>query len=398
MSFSTPVQASSEGKVSKKLKNFASLDLMRGLCAFAVLLSHIGTFVSDGKPLLPSFLGTVGVQVFMLISGFLMMWHFQERRRMGELWGTSRTCLKFYTRRFFRIAPLYYFMLVLVYVFHDQISFMNGQNHLAFAPTYTSSSHDPTSSGVTLAHILSHFTFLFGAIPRYAQSNPLPDWSIGLEMQFYLFFPFIALLLVRTHYLGATFFLLTLGWISHQLFGVGVTSDPKVLGLFPYPTLLPFMIDRFLVGMLIAAGLFERENGSKRTFLLLLALTVAAIASKKFLLIAFGFTLYELALNFGCGIDIFDKLARRVDSILQGRFFKFIADTSYGVYLIHIPLLILLIWLLVQFTSFEGFSPYVRLFLMTGIVTPVVYLLSYLAFRLIEFPCNSWGHRIVKRF
>ena len=65
---------------------------------------------------------------------------------------------------------------------------------------------------------MAHFTFLFGFIPRYAASTHIPDWSIGLEMQFYLFFPFIAILLIRTHFVGGTFVLIALNLVSASIF------------------------------------------------------------------------------------------------------------------------------------------------------------------------------------
>ena len=287
--------------------SFASLNFLRGLSAATVLFNHTATLISNGKPLLAFNWGGFAVDVFMLISGFLMMWHFYERRNLGETWGSSKTCLKFYVRRFFRIAPLYYCVLVMVFVFHNGLQQLDSQNRNVFQPTFASGPHDPTSTELTAAQVLTHFSFIFGFIPRYAASTPVPDWSIGLEMQFYLFFPFLALLLVRSQFIWGAALLLATSWVSLKLFGVGVDADPKLLGVFPYPTLLPFKIDCFLAGMLLAAGLYEKAHFTKRTFLLLLGLLVAGIYQKKFLLICFLFAFYELALTYGTGIPLLDK-------------------------------------------------------------------------------------------
>lgn len=375
--------------------SFNSLDLLRGLSAGAVLLSHIDTFVASGKALLPHFLGSLAVETFMMISGFLMMWNFLFRLDKGESWASPMTYVDFYSRRFFRIAPLYYLMLILVYSFHGTIVEMSEQNRAVFTPTYVAGSHDPTDSAWSVAHVVSHFTFTFGLIPSFAQSNPLPDWSIGLEMQFYLLFPFIALLLVRSRLLGTVILLLAIKWASLQLFGVGVMSEPRVLGLFPYPTLLAFKIDCFLVGMLIAAGLYEQNHEGKRIILFLVALVVAGFHMKKLLLVSFVFTSFEVSLRRGSGWDRGDRLLNRIDQILAGRLTKFLADTSYGVYLIHIPLLILLVWLLTKYTNFEFYSPVLRLVVMAAIVTPLVYFLGYLAFRFVESPGIEWGRRVI---
>ena len=377
--------------------SFASLNLLRGLSAWVVLFNHTATFVSSGKNLLSFNWGGLGVGVFMLISGFLMMWHFYERRDLGETWGSSKTCLKFYVRRFFRIAPLYYLLLVIVYVFHGGLQQLESQNHSVLLPAYVPGPHDPTSTEMSVSQVLTHFSFTFGFIPRYAASSILPDWSIGLEMQFYLFFPFLALLLVRSQYLWGTAFMLVVCWFSLKLFGVGTNADPGPLGVFPYPTLLPLSFYPFLTGMLLAAALYEKNNFAKRTFLLLLALFVAGICTKKFLLICFLFAFYELALTCGTGIPPLDKTVKSVSRVVEHRVFKFMADASYGVYLIHIPLLVLVIWLLIHLTSFAELSPIMRFLTCFALVIPFVYALAFLAFKYVESPGIAFGRKIVKR-
>ena len=378
-------------------RSFASLNFLRGLSAAAVLIHHTATFVSNGKPLITIDLGGLGVDVFMLISGFLMMWHFYERHNLGESWGSSKTCLKFYVRRFFRIAPLYYLMLVIVYLCHNGLHQLEAQNHSVFAPTFTPGPHDPTNSEISVAQVLTHFSFIFGFIPRYAASSNLPDWSIGLEMQFYLFFPFLALLLVRSQFVWGTALLLVASWISLKLFGVGVMAEPKFFGVFPYATLLPFRIDNFLAGMLLAAGLYEKDNFSKRAFLLVLGLLVAGLYMKKFLLISFLFVFYELATTFGTGLPILDQSVKQVRLLVEHRLFKFMADVSYGVYLIHMPLLALVIWMLTHLSSFAQFSPAMRFLCCMLAMVPIVYSLAFLAFKYVESPGIALGRKIIKR-
>lgn len=397
MNETSQIQPHSPGGANPVEHSFASLDLLRGLSAAAVLFQHTAGLVSNGKPLLTFPVGGYAVDIFMFISGFLMMWHFYERRNRGETWSSSKTCLKFYVRRFFRIAPLYYFLLVILYGVHDGLQQLAAQNQSVFLPTYSPGPHDPTSAVPTVAHVLSHFSFVFGFIPRYAASTDMPDWSIGLEMQFYLFFPFLALLLVRSQFIWGTALLLAASWLSHQLFGVGVNADPKVFGVFPYPTLLPLQIDCFLAGMLIAAGLYEKKHGSKRTILLLLGLLVAGIYMKKFLLICFLFAFYELALANGTGLPLLDQNIRNVSRLVGHRLFKFMADTSYGVYLIHMPMLVVVIWLLTHFTSFASLPPILRFSFGLLAIIPLVYVLAFLTFKFIETPGIAWGRKIIKR-
>jgi peptidoglycan/LPS O-acetylase OafA/YrhL len=52
-------------------------------------------------------------------------------------------------------------------------------------------SNDPSRPEPTGANILTHITFLFGLFPQYASNDVLPDWSLSLEMQFYVAIPLI---------------------------------------------------------------------------------------------------------------------------------------------------------------------------------------------------------------
>ena len=185
----------------------------------------------------------LGVDLFILLSGFLMM--YQYRLRAGsENWDAPGTWAAFWTRRFFRLAPLFYVTLAAaliagpsIYADRVAIDSFLGQA-LQPAERYTDAS---------LTNIVMHLTFLFGLLPEYAFRTPLPDWSLGLEMQFYLLFPFLILLGRR------------IGWIPAALVaaggGVAIALLAGAAGLdYPMPSFLPLKLQLFLAGMLIAAG------------------------------------------------------------------------------------------------------------------------------------------------
>ena len=91
-----------------------------------------------------------------------------------------------------------------------------------------------------------HATFLFGLIPAYSYRTPLPDWSIGLEVQFYLVFPLIAILANRYGWLRATFCALIVGVLIAGLF--------KILHVrYPMSSFLPLKFHIFAAGMLVGA-------------------------------------------------------------------------------------------------------------------------------------------------
>lgn len=137
----------------------------------------------------------IAVDVFMLISGYLLCYQFHRLETM-EPWTRSSSWLRFYTRRFFRIAPLYCLALLVALVFDTQYE---TDRNLVF------SIFPPDCLGLSPVNILVHGTFLYGLLPSYASNNHLPDWSLSLEMQYYAMLPLLMIAVRRFGYLIVCF-------------------------------------------------------------------------------------------------------------------------------------------------------------------------------------------------
>ncbi|HAT30970.1 MAG TPA: acyltransferase, partial [Janthinobacterium sp.] len=173
----------------------------------------------------------MAVDLFMLLSGFLMTHHYLLRRER-EPWESAPTWHIFWVRRFFRIAPLYYALLVVALLAGPYLGQMRHEIAVVWPNTATSASRYYDAS---LGNILAHISFVFGAVPKYSFETPLPDWSIGLEMQFYLAFPFMMWGIARfgAFKTGAALILLC-------LFSVKVFRD--FFHLFEMPSFLPMKL------------------------------------------------------------------------------------------------------------------------------------------------------------
>ena len=91
------------------------LDGLRGFMAFWVFYGHV-KMASIGKlPIWGS--ASLAVDGFMLLSGFLMAYHWNIRQSKFDLLKNQMN--DFYIRRFFRIAPLYYVLLTVAFVGQD---------------------------------------------------------------------------------------------------------------------------------------------------------------------------------------------------------------------------------------------------------------------------------------
>ncbi len=135
------------------------LDILRALSALMVFLYHFRLF----EP------GWLGVQVFFVISGYLITQSIESRP------GAPRQrILAFYGRRIRRILPPLYIYLVLIapYIFLRYPVHIKGW---IASLTFT--------------------TNFYHLLPSYLHSRLLTHtWSLGVEEQFYLVFPFLIVL------------------------------------------------------------------------------------------------------------------------------------------------------------------------------------------------------------
>lgn len=151
------------------LTHYKYIDALRGFAFLGVLTVHTSLQVPSlaGASLATS--GAYGVQLFFLLSAITLL------RSASVRTGKERFPLRnFFLRRFFRIAPLFWFGIVL-YLFLD------GTAGREWAP-----------HGIGLWHVLSTAAFLHGWTPVTINSVVPGGWSIAVEMTFYLCLPFLA--------------------------------------------------------------------------------------------------------------------------------------------------------------------------------------------------------------
>ena len=159
------------------------LDVLRFFAFFGVFIWHLnpgGASFYESFGLLGSLgtAGAFGVDLFFTLSGYLITGLLlRERERTGDI-----NLKAFYARRTLRIWPLYYFSLILALLLSwIPVSLISAPPFLidVFAPIRPS-------------------TYFFMAIFLYNFNSHLPLpfmvhlWSISVEEQFYLFWPWFA--------------------------------------------------------------------------------------------------------------------------------------------------------------------------------------------------------------
>jgi len=352
-----------------------------------VLLSHVQILSGTRRIPILSW-GGLAVDLFMMLSGLLMAHHYLLREAR-EPWVAPRTWLIFWTRRFFRIAPLYYVLLAVAVVFAPYIGHARDAVAAAWSGTGTAESRYASFDPV---NVLTHISFAFGALPEYAFRTSLPDWSIGLEMQFYLAFPFVMLLARRAGYLLAGVVLsaacLVLQWHFHDFFHA-----------FLMPSFLPMKLYVFVVGIWIA---ISRADGAMKPALIVSVLLTSAVAAhvgspeaigRVVLVVVLFYLMSDGSLP---GPRTVLVGVARLRSALSSRLSRFLGDTSYGLYLIHLLVLIPIAGAFAQLPAYVAAPSALRFAICLILVVPISLAFAWLGHRAIEQPGIQFGKNLIR--
>ncbi|MGR4927274.1 acyltransferase family protein [Bradyrhizobium sp. CAR08] len=178
------------------------LDGVRTFCIIFTVLNHI-----PGRPWFVD--GTVGVDAFFPLSGWLITWLLlEERRKEGQI-----DLRAFYLRRIFRIVPLYYLTIAIYACAALAVYFLTANpaklEELRTAALYLvtfNSEYRPDEAGVVFGHA----------------------WTLGIEEKFYVIWPLMLFLAVRFTAFAVVAALVVIG----ALFGLFGTNDYLVRGYF----------------------------------------------------------------------------------------------------------------------------------------------------------------------
>jgi len=263
MPFATPVRPRQE--------RVPELDGLRGAAIFMVVVFHYleqqGTVSGGGlTPILQrlALMGWSGVDLFFVLSGFLIGGILVDARNSPSYFRT------FYTRRFFRIIPIYY-LWILAYIVLVGVAGSYLRAH--------------SNSGLVMAPgmpIYAHFFFLQNlmVIPFAGLAGAWFShlWSLAVEEQFYLISPLVVRLLSTrplTIFLGCVIAAAPL----LRVVLLALRTDPWLVSV-----LMPCRADSLAIGML--AAVFWRKEGFREwlsdrsgTLYAILAVLFAGVAA-----------------------------------------------------------------------------------------------------------------------
>jgi peptidoglycan/LPS O-acetylase OafA/YrhL len=298
------------------LDRVGGLDALRGFAAVSVVFYHCHALLS--LQMWPAWTGylSMAVPLFFALSAFSMCLRYNGRL------GVSDTVSNFYLRRYLRIAPLFYFML-LIYMTRRLA------NGWSLPP---------------IEDILLNLTFLFPFDPNKNESLVAAGWSLGIEMIFYSLFPLIIAFVTNLSRAIAFFCLSILMQGAAGYFLFRLLPDSNFYWL-SFPTQFAFFAGG-IVAFNIYVGLRDHDP-IKRLFLAVILLTSSVIA------LVYGTKLGVFEARFGGWPGLRPligflltavalALALRPFAVLVNRFSVFLGEISYGIYLIH-PFVILVL-------------------------------------------------------
>ncbi len=351
-------------------KRSFGLDFLRTIAILCVVLSHT-SFLIAGKltNVFNKYFGFIGVEVFFVLSGFLIGGILIQIQIKKE--GTTFQRLKsFWIRRWLRTIPNYYLMLVVYFALH----FFVYKEFLLFDYKYW-----------------LYFIFLQNIVtphPAFFEAA----WSLSIEEWFYLTFPIVILFFswfiskfyevdtkLKTILFSVLFYIIIC--LSARIV---INYNTHSLWDSNFRKIMPLRLDSISIGVLFAylkfrfpkIWLLNRKQYFKLGIIGFLSLSYFFINTyilrmqEGFLLKTFFFTL--LSISVGFTLPFFENLTYIKNTFISELITK-ISIYSYSIYLTH-PLIIsilgsnkvenilhintqiqfVLIWILVYFvTSFQ---------------------------------------------
>ena len=342
------------------------LDGLRFFAILSVMIAHWLQWQTE-KPLYKAFPFVEGVTLFFVLSGYLITdILLRNKVRYEELQHSKLPLIKaFYIRRVLRIFPVYFITLLFLVC----ISYKNIKEVFPWLATFTSNIYMPLKH--TYMGNFNHF------------------WSLAVEEQFYLFWPWLLIFIPTKHTGKLIVLIIGLSVLSKFLFvkytgnwmassyhticcmhalGLGALfaywnifrKDTIAFFLKPYWIIVSMLL-YFTIHYLASLKNWELEKNSTDSFLyaLMAVMLVNYAAQNKFKGV------------FKC--------------ILENRFVVYSGKISYGLYIFHLFIPDFFKEFLCPKMGIEIHNKYV-LFIIYYVIT---FIIAHVSWKLIENPINN---------
>src|SRR5262245_42124199 len=332
----------------RSTRSLLSIQILRAVAALGVVLAHIFP---------GAVIGTAGVDLFFVISGFIMVYA-SER-----LFGRGDAPRVFFLRRLARIVPLYWAVTAVLVAY-------------------------PVLAGVDLAAVNLTPSVILGSFAFFP--TPRPDgsmltvhflgWTLNYEMFFYAVFAGF-IVLSRQRAVAS----ITALFAAIVILGL-VFKPPQPLGFWADPIILEFCF-----GMLIASAYRDGVRLAPAVGASLIVAAAAAFAASA----AWGYHLPWRAAGWGlpsAALIAACTLPKGSPNLgIVGRAFGFLGDASYSLYLVHFPVF------LVDRKAWSLWGPADEPWLLALVLFASSITAAIVVYLFFENPLRKWLQRKIER-
>jgi peptidoglycan/LPS O-acetylase OafA/YrhL len=365
------------------MKKFDFIDALRGWAVMGVLMVHCARYIDlpyNFRQIAVN--GAMGVQLFYIISAFTLFYSLNNRDELGFK--------NFFIRRFFRIAPMYWFVIII---------------SLLLFGTGTGSVYFDTRPEISTGNIIANFLLLHTTNPYYHNYLVTGGWSVGVEVGFYLLLPIIFInikTLKNAISLTAALFLLAMAAKSYSVFSIIPETD---IWIDYINKSLPFHLPIFGMGIILYFVLFKSRffNEGLATLDINTKRDISMIctAFSIFLLIVFaygeGYRYLPNMFLYGAAFTImlFGQALYSL-KIIVNKISCFIGKISYSIYLLHF-------FFLSTAMTIAGYLhvndyPVVKFIIVLTITLLISTVAAYVTYMLIEQPFQKLGKLIISKY
>lgn len=350
------------------MHRFKYIDALRGIAIIMVVLHHSHPYfagITNYK--LPAFFdailqnGDKGVTLFFLMSAFTLCLSLDKKKDTE-----TRPIRNYFLRRVFRIVPLYYFAIILI--------LLAGIN-------------SPSGSSI-LANVL----FIHGLNPLWINSTIPGGWSVGIEVLFYLVFPFFFFRIKSVYSaVNVTLICMLIAKVVTSIMSTHpLITDHVLWGVFTYENIIS-QLPVFLIGICLfqLSNPKNKESGQSslnKTYLFIAALIIFHLLGGNVFKEHYLFAIAFAFLAFG--------LSHYPTVLLVNRATIWIGKLSYSIYLVH--LLVANLMVKYHFTHFSS-NASLEVLIRFAIIMSISVFISWITYTLIEKPFMALGKRVIKK-
>lgn len=348
-------------------------DAVRAIAVLLVIVSH--WFPHTYFANIP--FGSIGVDVFFVLSGFLITRILLVKKNDIDSSEINQTkfsaVLEFMVRRALRIFPVYYILLVVL--------FLGAKILPNPIPEYWE----------YYALYLQNFVFYFGNAFQSGKVAHL--WSLAVEEQFYLIWPWVLLFINPKHIKKILIFGIFIGTLSSILLPMAFPAPIGKKELSPILTLC--CLQSFCLGGLLSYWSLKDNNYLEKIYKNLMYAGIIAMTLYAFIKVtSIGILYFDRILFSVLTTWIFASIllqkTTRYSFLLENKILIHIGKISYGIYLYHnfIPVYVKAVFHIAEKkTGIVLFSAIVNNSALFALVcATVLWIISFTSFQWIEKP------------